>query len=494
MRIVKKHYHLLLLLALFLCAMLLYAFHSPRALLWDEAVYVGMAKYLSSAGASGLWELFRPPLVPLIDSAFWKAGLDAVVSSTIIGILFAVGCIAMTYLLAQELFDRRVALLAAGCVAVTPIFVKYAATILTDIPSLFFALLALHLIVRKRHLPAGLAAGLAFVAKFPQLLIVVPIILSLLVEHGWRRPSWKRIAPAARFLLGCALPLLLFTLFNVLLYAPHLGVVDAATRPLLDAALFQNNPLQNLATATAAQKLYSLFYYPLNLLSLTFGSLFFLFAFAAPLQRGKQRILLFTLLVYLSYFSLIPYKAERFLLFFVPIVSILCAAGFLRVLDGRTYARTSGKPSDKRHCWRYAAYALMLLFLALALRQDLRFASAQPQLSAEEAHVYTYFSRNQVAGAILVTDPAFSIYSDNRFIPVYNTIRPGDTYVNGWEHEVEVGAAAYSEAAFPCADDVCVATREALLRSINGSLELVDTAKAGGNVWFFYAGRKPRAS
>jgi hypothetical protein len=42
---------------------------------WDASVYQAMARYIGSGGSYGTWELFRPPLWPLLLSIFIIVGL-----------------------------------------------------------------------------------------------------------------------------------------------------------------------------------------------------------------------------------------------------------------------------------------------------------------------------------------------------------------------------------------------------------------------------------
>jgi len=94
-------------------------YHLP---IWDEAVYLGMGKYIYSLGSSGLWEMLRPVGLPVAIGWAWKLGLPYALISEIIGILFSVGSIALTYLIARKLFSKKVGVLAAALLAASPVF------------------------------------------------------------------------------------------------------------------------------------------------------------------------------------------------------------------------------------------------------------------------------------------------------------------------------------------------------------------------------------
>jgi len=123
---------------------------------WDSAVYIGMGKYIFSFGDSGLWEASRPLLWPIILGLIWKIGLNPVIFGKAISLLFAIGCIFMTYLLGKEVFDENTGLLAAIFIAFTPAFFLAGSQIMTEIPSAFFALTGVYLFIRKRYAYSGI--------------------------------------------------------------------------------------------------------------------------------------------------------------------------------------------------------------------------------------------------------------------------------------------------------------------------------------------------
>ena len=47
--------------------------------LWDEAVYIGIGKYIWSAGNIGLWEEIRPLGLTFLFGAVWKLGFNPVI-------------------------------------------------------------------------------------------------------------------------------------------------------------------------------------------------------------------------------------------------------------------------------------------------------------------------------------------------------------------------------------------------------------------------------
>jgi hypothetical protein len=478
----KKHKEIIIISLLFLVGEAIFALSRQRALIWDEAVYVGMGKFLYSFGKSGLWEIFRPITMPLAIGVLWKIGLDTILASRVLAVLLATACIAMTYLIADKVFGRRAALLASVLLATTPVFVKYSEYLLTDIPSLLFVLVTVYLILERRYFLAGISSGVAFLTKFPQLLMLLPLAAYILLEKGPRSAARDKVRHLLMLFMGCALIIICFTIFNISLYSSHLSILDSSTRPVTDAMAFQNNPLQNLPTGTVQQKAYSAAYYLINVVGIM-GSLLFILALLTVAQscaRKKARhgstLLTYVLIAYLLYYSAIPYKTERFLLFFIPIVSILAAAAFFYVLD------------MKRRAINIALYIFVGVALAVAVYQDAQIYHQKADMGGHEIIAYSYFAHNDIKGTMLVTDPLFAAYSDNRFIPIYNTMNDGTFYVDEWEKNSTADGAAFSENSIPCADRSCIARRDALLESINSSYSLVFYDATTG--WRIFAGRR----
>ena len=121
---IKDNILLALILILFLSV---YFFHfDPNAdLWWDSSVYIGMGKYIYSAGEVGLYEASRPLVWPLMLGFFWKLGLDVILCGRLLVLIFGVGTIILTYLMAYELFDRKIALLSSLFLAFSPTFVFF---------------------------------------------------------------------------------------------------------------------------------------------------------------------------------------------------------------------------------------------------------------------------------------------------------------------------------------------------------------------------------
>ena len=117
----KDNQEILLLLGLFVAANVLMF---STNIYWDSAVYVGMGKYIYSLGESGLWEASRPLAWPLMLGGLWKVGLNPLIFGKILGIMFHLGIVYMTFLIGKKIFSKDIALLGAFFVGTMPIFLN----------------------------------------------------------------------------------------------------------------------------------------------------------------------------------------------------------------------------------------------------------------------------------------------------------------------------------------------------------------------------------
>ncbi|HLC33142.1 MAG TPA: glycosyltransferase family 39 protein, partial [Candidatus Nanoarchaeia archaeon] len=179
-----KNRALVVIVVLAIALRLVFAF-AYHEVWWDAGVYLGMGKFLFSQGASGLWEHIRPPLLPILLGVMWRFGLDPLLFGRLLEILLFAGVVAFTYLLTKDWFGEKEAIWSSLIVALSPIFFYLSFHQYTEIPSVFFVLLALWLL-KKHPFLSGLSLGLAVLSKFPAGIFVLPVAITLLVWHKWK--------------------------------------------------------------------------------------------------------------------------------------------------------------------------------------------------------------------------------------------------------------------------------------------------------------------
>ncbi len=528
----KNNWQIFLILFASAIILSIYTFLKYHLPIWDEGVYLGMSKFLFSWSKQGLWEIFRPILLPFLIGLGWKAGLDALVFGQILSILFSLGCIFLVYLIGLNLFNKRIAILSAIVFALTPSFFKYSEYILTDIPSLFFILLAVYFILKNRFFLAGLFSGLAFLTKFPQLIFLIAVFLFFIFEIIFNQlnkqknkhltnkrrtnkqkinehtPTFSFISSIKKyirkpfvFFLAILLVVLPYFLFNFIFYYPNTtkNIYEATLWPVVAATSFQNNPYQNLIYGGIFTSLQNFFYYPLTaIFDKHWGFLFYLlfFVFLYLLFKEKQLkwqlfkdrkhiFILFYLLVYFIYYSSIPYKQDRFIVFFAPLIVIYCSYAFFRIWDylinsnkRNNLAKSTNiaKANKVKRFYHVLLMGLFILFVVFSffavLSKDAKFfawkSSAEPEVVTK---YYRYFENNGVQGMISTGDPVLAAYTDNRIVGLGEL----SAFFNGYTEDWNITSAFFADYSYPCLvdDSDCQAKRNYLVNNLKQDFDLV---------------------
>lgn len=156
----------------------------------DEQVIVPRAWHMVHGGGPNPHWFNYPSLVLYLLAPFqsWHvapAYLDARILVAILGI----GAVAATWWLGRRSYGLVAAAIGAALVAVEGTHVAYSHMAVTDVPLTLGIAATLALMVSGRIELAGLVAGLAMGAKWPGVLLLVPLVVA-----GWRQ--WKRLGIA----------------------------------------------------------------------------------------------------------------------------------------------------------------------------------------------------------------------------------------------------------------------------------------------------------
>jgi 4-amino-4-deoxy-L-arabinose transferase-like glycosyltransferase len=124
-------------------------------------------------------------------------------------VVVALAGIAASWWLGRRAYGQVAGFVAAAAVAVETTYVAYSRMAVTDVPLTLGVAVALGLMISGRIELAGLVVGLAASAKYPGILLLVPLVVA-----AWGR--WRRLA------LGCGLAALAFALTSPFVVL-HLG-------------------------------------------------------------------------------------------------------------------------------------------------------------------------------------------------------------------------------------------------------------------------------
>lgn len=319
---------------LFLVARIVTLAH-PAIAWWDASVYIGMGKYLFSHGAIGTWEVLRPVGLPLVLGLAWKLGLAPYAAGAVFSLAISAALIILAYLFAEDIKEGA-GKFAALVLASSGLFFTFSAVPITDITSTFFALLSLYLAYRaatsRQYFFAGLAVSIAFLFRFPQGLLLVAgemvIILKMFLTAPKKgRGAWnERIATMIE---------------QCFVFA---GGFFAVALPMLVINYYAyGNPFLPYIEGNAVIKQYPSLYY--KGAWFYFGQLFkqdpLVLLVLAPVGlawKKRYRTLggiaaIIAVAVVMGYFVYQPHKELRYMLAFLPYVSVLTGVGLVYALD-----------------------------------------------------------------------------------------------------------------------------------------------------------------
>jgi len=298
---------------------------------WDSAVYIGMGKYLFSAGASGFFEASRPVVWPLVLGIGWFFKVDSIIWGRIIQTAVSLGIIYLTYLIGREAFNKSTALIASLFVALSPLLIFHNTILLTGLPSTLLGMVSVYSFIRKRYLVAGLFAGLGFMTRFLQLGIFIVLVL-MIIFYMRKKHLKASFASSIQIGIGFLIPVVPYLIFNIFRYR----------NPLYPFFL------QKFMTMYTGWMYYEgAGYYLVNLLKENFLILFGLFGIVyiigiifssiskpKPLSKIHASVtVLSVFIIFFMFFNSLAHKETRFMVAFFPYLYIITGYGMFVIFD-----------------------------------------------------------------------------------------------------------------------------------------------------------------
>jgi 4-amino-4-deoxy-L-arabinose transferase-like glycosyltransferase len=156
----------------------------------DEQVIVPRAWHMTHGGGPNPHWFNYPTLVLYLLAPFeaWHA-VPTYLDARIVIAVLGTAAVAATWWLGLHAYGMPAAVVGAAAVAVETTHVAYSHMAVTDVPMTLGVAVALALMISGRIELAGAAAGLALSAKWPAVLLAVPLLVA-----GWRQ--WRRLAAA----------------------------------------------------------------------------------------------------------------------------------------------------------------------------------------------------------------------------------------------------------------------------------------------------------
>ncbi len=376
----NKIIYVIILLFLFIKLLMLNLYD---AIWWDSAVYIGMGKYIYSIGNAGLWENLRPVVWPLILGFLWKTGLNVVLLGRILEIIFGALCVLLTYIIAERLFNKKIAILSSIFLALSPTFFFFNGIMLTEIVSTFFSLAAIYFFIENKHLISGVFFGVAFLARFLQILIFVSAFLVLLFYL-----DKKNIKNLSKVGVGFGIILLPYLVINQILYNDILFPFAQHIIITKNSGWLNHQPLN--------------FYF----FELFKENLFYLLSVLGVLlifknKDSNKKIIAAAFLLAFIFFNLIRQKEMRFLIILMPYMYILISLSIVYLFN-------------KIQNDFYKTIFIIVIFLSLSYSAHNIYLYHQKESSKINPYAELESRFSEASGSIWVSNPVIAASSDKK--------------------------------------------------------------------------------
>jgi len=179
-------------------AVRLYLFVNYYTINNDGVLYIQSARdFWSGNWVAGL-DSFYPPLFPLMIAGAFPITSEWELAGQLWPLILGVLMVLPLYGILFRLFGQKVALVALFCYAVSPNLARLSIHVRSEIPYVFFVVLALYLLQRAmdRETPLlfilpGIASALGYLIR-PEGIGLFVVSAFYLLHRGWRRGVFKR--------------------------------------------------------------------------------------------------------------------------------------------------------------------------------------------------------------------------------------------------------------------------------------------------------------
>jgi len=439
---IKKEIILYLVLIISFLTRLFYIFKSSPPW-WDTTVYAGMAKYIYSAGAVGLWEPIRPLLWPVLLGFFGFLGLDLIIIGKILILIFSIGSVYLTFLLGKR-FNFWIGIISSSLLSFMPLYFSFSNVTITDIPVLFFSLLAVYLFLKQKYFSSGLVCSIAFNIRFPYGLLFFSLLLSLILIFIIHKINLKKtFLYILKLCLGFSVFTILFLIFNYFMYNGKLFLPFIEANKIMSFGLW------------LWQK--GFMYYIIELLKQNFILIFGILGLLLCFKNYKNKdylIISIIFLVFFSYFTYIKHKEFRYIISVLPYLMILTALGI-------DYFKNNLKGIFRKIFISF----IILLIISYTIGITLFVFTYKPYYNPGTEEFYKYFTNYK--GEIITSNPMFIVYSNdlkiNLFYSWEQSLEVYNKYLNSSNYIVVDGCELYCLAN----DNYCNNYRDIFLEVVN---------------------------
>ncbi|MBS3117008.1 glycosyltransferase family 39 protein [Candidatus Woesearchaeota archaeon] len=360
---------------------------------WDSHVYIGMGKYIFSQGGSGIWEVYRPLLHPIMLGGLWKVGFNPFIMGKILDVLFSTISIYLVYLIGKKIFDEKIGLVGAFIFSIDAMFITITGLILADPLALFFGLLGVLFFLKEDCRWAGLGSGVclafSFLTRFPYGIWFGSMLIILALQKEGARSKIKK----GLFLcLGFFIPVGAFLYFNYLRYGDPLLPLTTGSWIITTATwLYGSGIFFYFKEFFLANPVY-LFFFP---------SVYFFFKERLWKENGEGVVFIVPLLT-LLYFLYVPRKEVRYLLVALPFFALTAAYGLRFTLY---WLKNKTKPIILSRAFVVICAILILLPVPTTLNIE--------RVPIFTENIKVAITQYNVTGLVLSSSPAYVSFLDH---------------------------------------------------------------------------------
>ena len=451
----REHKLFLLIFLLFLIIKI-FSLFAGHDIWWDSSVYVGMSKYIYSFGNVGLWEPSRPIIWPLILGFFWKLSLDYIFFGKLLVILFSLGILILTYIIAHELFNRKIAVVAALFLSLSQAFFVFGNVLHSEIPSTFFVLLGFYFFIKKTYNFSGLLLGIAFMTRFFQIFAFISLFLLLSYLIMKKKGSFSILFYFSLFFL---IPIIPYLILNYFLYgnifypfllqswmSKYTGWIFSQPFYFYFVALIKENAL------------------------VLFSVLALIFIFKKSNFEKVSLAVLF-LFVFIPY-NHVAHKEMRLLITALPFLYILASYGIFYFIDFFKKSQS------------LILSLLLIIFLILTIPK-LEFDKYEDNLDV----FYDYIDNGKISDGLWISNPAFIAYSDAKAEPVYYPLYNSekiDTLIDDIDNAKHVLIDSCDLLPCPTSDDSCNQKHNNFIELLKEKLTLKSYIRYGSCEYYIF--------
>ncbi len=291
---------------------------------WDELIYLQHSEIMTGK-INNYNELdFRPPLLSVMIAGFYLFWHNSLIANIFVTLL-ATFSILLIYLVGKEMFNKKVALIAAFLLTFWPIHIYFSKTLLVHTTPMFFALLSLLFLKKAENEKkgktvlfffSGIFIAACILTRFTYLILIPLIIFNIILFR--EKYNIKKIVCG---IIGLLLVLLPYLIWSFIIYGNFLYTFKTASL-IVSWSTVQSH----------------FFYLTNSWIILGFSgfvglSSWFYFKIKDKKITRNEIFLLSWILLSLLYLSLMPHKEIRFLIVILIPLVLFSSIGFVKAFS-----------------------------------------------------------------------------------------------------------------------------------------------------------------